>query len=234
MISSSVETVAQGRPHVQRQLLQLPPRHKRGQGDAATGLAVESRSRPDLTPRVARYEVLEVGGERRRSLHRGIDVLVAQEPPCVPPCRARGQNRPRSCPLPHGAACRCSSIAPVIASGLSTLARCAAGESTVEARVGHRVADRLRPIRRRGGVLRPGDDRAWGRACRQASLPGRQRRSPRNTPRSPPVGYRATSALPTRRRPGGPREKLGVNQRSSTASATSATPCSRTVRAREL
>src|SRR4051794_39600922 len=121
------EAVAHGSPDVQRQLLELRPRHERGQGDAAASLAVEPGPRSDLAPRVPSYEVLEVGGERRRTLHRGVDVLGAKDLPTH--LHASLVDRAVSGHVSSLAtACRCSSTVPVIASGLSTLARCAAGE----------------------------------------------------------------------------------------------------------
>ena len=47
------QTVAQGGPDVQRQLFELPPRHERGQCDAAARLAVQP-GRVQISPRVAR------------------------------------------------------------------------------------------------------------------------------------------------------------------------------------
>src|ERR687889_2240327 len=72
------ETVSKGTADVYLQLLQLAQCYQRGQGDAAAGPAVQSRTGPDLAPGIACDEVLKVGGEVRCALYGGVDVLVAQ------------------------------------------------------------------------------------------------------------------------------------------------------------
>ena len=61
-----------------RKLALVAERHERGQRDRAARAAVEARSRPDLTPRVARDQVLELGRKVGRARHRGVHVLVAE------------------------------------------------------------------------------------------------------------------------------------------------------------
>ena len=71
-------SVAPRRPHVQRELVVAAEGDERGQRDAGPGLPVETGARPDLAPRVARDEVLEVGGEVGRVRDRPVDVLVSE------------------------------------------------------------------------------------------------------------------------------------------------------------
>src|SRR5262245_10464733 len=70
---------ANRRTDVHRELLLSPEGDQDGERDAAASPTLEPRPRPDLTPRVARDEILEVGGERRRPLDRTVDVLVAED-----------------------------------------------------------------------------------------------------------------------------------------------------------
>src|SRR5215213_5393198 len=73
-----LEAVAQGRAHMHAQLLEAAGRDQRGERDGAASAAVEARSRPDLAPRVAGDQVLEVGRELRLACLRGVHVLVAE------------------------------------------------------------------------------------------------------------------------------------------------------------
>ncbi len=68
------EAVAYSGPHVHPKLFELSARHKGGQGYAAAGSAVQARAGPDLTPSIACYEVLKVGGEIRCALYGGVYV----------------------------------------------------------------------------------------------------------------------------------------------------------------
>ena len=75
------ETVPARGADVQRELVEAAERDQRGQRDAAARSPVKARARPDLAPRVARDEVLEVGGLVRRAFDRAVDVLVAEHLP---------------------------------------------------------------------------------------------------------------------------------------------------------
>src|ERR671911_646653 len=71
------ETVTKGGADGRLQLLELAQCYQRGQGDAAAGPAVQTRTGPDLSPGIARDEILKVGGEIRCVLYGGVDMLVA-------------------------------------------------------------------------------------------------------------------------------------------------------------
>src|SRR5450759_4995690 len=82
------DPVRQGRPHVKSELLIAIECDEHRDSDAAARAPVETRSRPDLTPYVARDEILELIGEgRARALH-AIDVSIANTArrTCIPLC----------------------------------------------------------------------------------------------------------------------------------------------------
>src|SRR5581483_2875808 len=72
------ETVAARAADVQRELVELTARDERGDRDGAPRSPVEPRSRPDLAPRVAGDQLLELFGQLRRLRRRGVDVVVAE------------------------------------------------------------------------------------------------------------------------------------------------------------
>src|SRR5205814_2202423 len=73
------QAVAERGTHMHRELIAMAAGDERGDGDATAGAAVQSRTRPDLAPRVARDEVLEVSGQRLRRGHGAIDVRVTED-----------------------------------------------------------------------------------------------------------------------------------------------------------
>src|ERR687893_2605794 len=73
------EAVSQGTLDVRGELLVVAAGHEGREGYAAAGLAVEAGSGPDLAPRVARDEVLEVRGEGGGLLDRRVHVHVAED-----------------------------------------------------------------------------------------------------------------------------------------------------------
>src|ERR687898_3077973 len=113
------QAVPERSPHVHLQLLEPAEGHQRGQGDAASRPAVQPRAAPDLAPRVARYEVLEVRGEAGRALECRVDVFISQH--LAPHLHATLVSRVVRAHLPCPA--RWSSIARVTASGCSMFAR---------------------------------------------------------------------------------------------------------------
>ena len=78
MISSGGEADAKGGADVHRKLLLTAERDEGRQRDAAACAPVEAVPRPDLTPGIARDQVLEVLGERRRPRIGVVDMLVSQ------------------------------------------------------------------------------------------------------------------------------------------------------------
>src|SRR3954452_19809416 len=96
----------------------MPARHESGHGDRAAHAAVEPRARPDLTPRVARDQLLEVLRERRLPCLGPVDVLVTEDraPELHALLVAVG--------VAH--ASRCSRTPASNASGCATFAMCAA------------------------------------------------------------------------------------------------------------
>ena len=77
---------AQGRADVQAKFIPLSQRHHRADHQHAAGAFVEMRTRPDITPCVARDEIDEVGVECVLAGHRFIDPGVAEH--LAPFCRA--------------------------------------------------------------------------------------------------------------------------------------------------
>ena len=80
LISSGVRPLRSAAAHVHLALVAAAHGDQRDQRHAAAGAPVEARPRPDLAPRVARDEVLELLGEVRRALDRAVDVRVAEHP----------------------------------------------------------------------------------------------------------------------------------------------------------
>src|SRR2546430_16717211 len=72
------EAVPERGAHVERELVLHPLRHERGERDAATRLAVEPGTRPDLAPGVPGDQALECGREVGGVRDRPVDVLVAE------------------------------------------------------------------------------------------------------------------------------------------------------------
>src|SRR4028119_356487 len=73
------QAVAEGALEVRGELFVVAAGHEGRKGYGAAGLAVEGGAGPDLTPRVARDEVLEIGGEGSRLLQRRVHVRVAED-----------------------------------------------------------------------------------------------------------------------------------------------------------
>ena len=67
-----------GGAQVQGEFLVMAAGHQCRQGDHRAGPAVQARPRPDLAPRVAGDQLLEVRGELGRVGGRAVDVLVAE------------------------------------------------------------------------------------------------------------------------------------------------------------
>src|SRR5215210_353899 len=111
------QPVPAGAADVQREFVETAERDQRGQRDAAARPAVETGTRPDLAPRIARDEVLEVGRLLRRAFDRALDVLVAEDFPA---------DAHPAFPRVLGHAARCASKALLNSSARSTFARCAA------------------------------------------------------------------------------------------------------------
>jgi hypothetical protein len=77
-------SVVQRPPQVHRQLIIVTQGDQHPDRDAASRPAVETRPVPDLTPRIAREELLELLGERRSAGFRAVDMGVAQNFPPDP------------------------------------------------------------------------------------------------------------------------------------------------------
>src|SRR3954463_10549148 len=75
------QAVAERRPHVHRQLVLATRGDEGDDRDDAARPAVEPGARPDVAPRVAGDEVLEVRGEVGRAGARAVDVVVAEDLP---------------------------------------------------------------------------------------------------------------------------------------------------------
>src|ERR687897_933900 len=123
------QAVADCRAHVQLQFVEAAQRDERGEGNAASRLAVQAGARPDLTPGVPGYEVLEVRGELRRAPDGTLHMLVAQDlatnlHTAIVDRVFRGQL------LSLTTGSRCSRISCVTASGCPMFARCAASITT--------------------------------------------------------------------------------------------------------
>src|SRR6266566_4266608 len=73
------QVVGQRGPDVHGELLLLAENGERGQGDHAALGTGEARPGPDVTPGVAREELLERGGEVGRLSECAVDVIVAQD-----------------------------------------------------------------------------------------------------------------------------------------------------------
>src|SRR5204863_2548521 len=99
--------------YVQRELLPVTERDQGRDRDRAASPAIEARTRPDLTPGVARDQVLEVRGEGSGVRRRAVDVLVAEHLAA----------RPHAVVVAH---CRCSVTSRLNSCGRSTGTRCAA------------------------------------------------------------------------------------------------------------
>jgi hypothetical protein len=63
---------------VHLEFFEVAQRYQGGQRYAAARLAVQARTRPDLTPSIAGDEVLKVGGELCRARDCCVDVLVPE------------------------------------------------------------------------------------------------------------------------------------------------------------
>src|SRR3954454_21533452 len=104
---------------MEAELLEVPARDQGSHRHSAAHAPVEPGPRPDLAPRVAGDQVLEVLCERGRALHRPVHVLVSEDGAAeLHPCVV-------AVPL-FGHRARCSRTASIKASGLATFATCAA------------------------------------------------------------------------------------------------------------
>src|SRR5690606_12486826 len=224
------QPVAERGAHVHRQLVQVPAGDQGGQRDAAAGPAVQAGAVPDLVPRVAGDQVLEVGGEAVLAGLGAVDVRVPEDlsarlhPPRVP---VRVGEIPLAHPSPFHVASRCAVIASVTGSGRSTLARCAASSTTVRRAPGMPAASRS--AWPRGGVG-PSRSPAITRVGAEIS-PSRPVTS-NSASASQHAAYPSGSVARSIATYGSAPVNAGVNQRPAAPSATGPTPSGRTGAAR--
>src|SRR5215213_1223106 len=224
------QAVADGGAHVHLQLVEAAQRDQRGEGDAAPRPAVQARAGPDLTPRVAGYEVLEVRGKLRRAFDGVVDVLVAKDLATDAHTAIVGRVFRSHLPSPVTGS-RWFRISRVTPSGCSTFARCAALSITT----------------RRASGIESRISSAWSTVAAGSSAPATTSVGARIFPSL----SRKSASLRASQQPAYPSDDVlrnmlaadstvsgraarnsGVNQRSSTTSATEPTPSALTLLAR--
>ena len=116
-----------------------------------------ARPGPDLAPRVARDQVLELARQGRRTLHRAVDVGVASTSRRTRMPASGGRRRRRRGPARgrwlRVVGARCSSIASVTGVGALDVDQMRGALDRPQPRAEDRVGDELGVLGRRGGVV---------------------------------------------------------------------------------